>query len=57
MAYQISDSCVNCGACAAACPVGAIYEENGKMVIDANLCIECGACEATCPVGAPGGPQ
>lgn len=53
MAYVINDSCVGCGACAAACPVEAITEENGKMVIDADKCIECGSCAATCPVGAP----
>ena len=53
MAYVINDNCVNSGACAAACPVEAISEENGKMVIDAEKCIECGSCAATCPVGAP----
>ena len=53
MAYVINDNCVNCGACAAACPVEAISEENGKMVIDAEKCIECGSCAAVCPVGAP----
>ena len=53
MPYVISDDCVNCGACAAGCPVGAISEGDGKHVIDPDLCVECGACEATCPVGAP----
>lgn len=53
MPYVISDECVNCGACAAGCPVGAISEGDGKHVIDPDLCVECGACEATCPVGAP----
>ena len=49
MAYQISDDCISCGACAAECPVSAISEGDGKFVIDADVCIECGACEATCP--------
>lgn len=53
MAYVISDDCINCGACAAACPVEAISEGDGKMVIDADTCISCGSCAAACPVGAP----
>ena len=53
MAYQSSDDCIACGACAAGCPVGAISEGDGKYVIDADTCIDCGACAGTCPVGAP----
>ena len=52
MAYVINDTCVNCGACEAGCPVGAISEADGKHEINPDLCVECGACEATCPVGA-----
>jgi len=36
MAYQISDECIACGACAAECPVSAISEGDGKYVIDAT---------------------
>lgn len=53
MAYKISDDCVSCGACAGACPVGAITEGDGKFEIDADLCVSCGSCADTCPVGAP----
>ena len=53
MAYVINDDCIERGACAAACPVEAISEGEGKYVIDADTCIECGACAGECPVGAP----
>ena len=51
MAFQINDRCVMCGACAGACPVGAISEGDCKYEIDASACISCGACAGTCPTG------
>ena len=42
MAYKISDDCIACGACESECPVGAISEQDGKMVIDPETCVECG---------------
>lgn len=52
MAYQISDECISCGACAGECPVNAISEGDGKYEIDENECISCGACAGQCPVSA-----
>ncbi len=53
MAFKITDECINCGACAAECPVNAITEGADKYEIDADACIDCGNCAAVCPVGAP----
>ena len=53
MAYRISDACIQCGACAAECPVSCISGGEGQYVIDEATCIECGNCANVCPVGAP----
>lgn len=50
--YEITDSCVACGACAEECPAGAIALKDGKFSIAAVACIDCGTCSAICPVGA-----
>ena len=53
MAFKITDKCISCGACAAACPVGCISKGEDKFIIDQDACIGCGSCAGTCPVEAP----
>lgn len=52
MAYKVTDSCVNCGACEGECPTGAISEKDDHRYIDPNKCASCGSCAAVCPAEA-----
>ena len=53
MPKVIEADCVACGACADACPVGAITMTEGEEgfmypVIDPDKCIRCGSCLKVC---------
>ena len=56
MAYQITDACINCGACEPECPNSAISEGDPIYVINPNRCTECvghyesSRCAEVCPV-------
>ena len=48
----VDRSCMNCGRCAAACPVQALFMEEGRLNIRGERCIKCRACARVCPKGA-----
>ena len=53
MAFKITEKCISCGACSAACPVQCITQGEERFVIDPDACISCGTCAEVCPVEAP----
>jgi|GEM_PF-2512720 len=52
MAFKITKSCTNCGACINRCPTGSISLAPLQYVIDADTCDNHAACVAVCPVDA-----
>ncbi|MCK4575800.1 electron transfer flavoprotein subunit alpha [candidate division WOR-3 bacterium] len=44
----IEEKCTMCGICIDICPVFAIKEDDGRIVIDETLCTLCGICVSSC---------
>ena len=49
--FHVAGSCVSCGKCAAACPLGNIRMERG-LPVWGSRCTHCMACICGCPTGA-----
>ncbi len=51
---HIKEHCVNCTACTAVCPTGALKVEKatGEVEFEPSLCIICESCIPTCSYGA-----
>ncbi len=52
LARSVGDSCIDCGACQEACPMGAVLRDPRKTA--RGRCLVCGRCGEVCPVKAIG---
>lgn len=48
----LTDKCIGCGRCLAACPMHCHRDEAGAHVFDRTGCVACGKCAEVCPIGA-----
>ena len=49
---ETRNMCINCMACVAKCPTGALSEKAGKVYFDFEKCVSCDTCIKTCQHGA-----
>ena len=49
--FLVTDACIECGTCAAACPEHCI-SAGSPYIIDQSHCLRCGICFEACPVQA-----
>lgn len=47
--FEVSDKCINCGACIKGCPVNALKIDDNKIVREGKKCILCLKCINCCP--------
>ncbi|MBE8539160.1 4Fe-4S binding protein [Geoglobus acetivorans] len=50
---EMSEACVDCGACISVCPVSVFYKDSDERVVaDPEKCVRCRICIGVCPLKA-----